>query len=60
MFVLFTGCVGDLPSSDTPPAEVVKIFASTGGSYDLMSEAYKNSTSRWTFKDIANKCNPSD
>lgn len=60
IFVLFAGCVGDLPSSDTPPGDVVKIFASTGGSYDLMSEGYKNSTSGWAFKDIANKCNPSE
>ncbi len=60
IFVLFAGCVKDLPSPDTPPGEVVKIFASTGGSYDLMSEVYKNSTSRWVFKDIANKCDPVD
>lgn len=60
IFVLFAGCVKDLPSPDTPPGEVVKIFASTGGSYDLMSEVYKNSTSVWVFKDIANKCDPVD
>lgn len=60
ILVLFAGCVNNLPPPDTPPGEVARIFASTGGSYDLMSEAYKNSTSRWVFKDIANKCNPAD
>ena len=60
ILVLFAGCVNSLPPPEAPPGEVVKAFASTGGSYDLMSEVYKNSTSRWVFKDITNKCSPSD
>lgn len=59
VFVLFAGCAA-LPPPDTQPGEVVRIFASTGGSYDLMSEEYQNLTSRWAFGDIVNKCNPSD
>lgn len=58
-FVLFAGCIEDLPSPDTSPEQVVETFYSEHGNYYLMSTEYRNSTGMGGFLVKIIKCKPS-
>ncbi len=59
IFVLFAGCVEDLPSPDTSPEQVVETFYSDHGNYYLMSAEYRNSVGMGSFLGKIIKCKPS-
>ncbi|MDD5473939.1 MAG: hypothetical protein PHU34_07290 [Candidatus Methanoperedens sp.] len=59
IFVLFAGCVEDVPSPDTSPAQVVETFYSDHGNYYLMSAEYRDSVGMGSFLGKIIKCKPS-